>query len=136
MNDNINNESRAVERVLVLDAETVAAVSDVGFVMRPYRAGLSRMNLDPGHRAKPGDILTHLPTPTGMRPVAELVAAHDAVLFAARTAKTHFEMATDRGESSGWGCIADDLFKVADLLIDARLVAAAHEQWADTGEVK
>lgn len=126
---------------IVLDAETAAVVPDIGFVMRPYRAGFSRMNLDPGHRAKPGDLLTHLPTPTGLRPVAELVAAHDEAKAHAERMNTLAAVAQLRamdGDREVWeDCLdaADHFDRLADLLIDARLVAAAHAQWADTERV-
>ena len=112
-------------RGIVLDAETAALVPQhVGFHSVGWFA--PRWTQQP----VPGDILTHI----GGRPVDELVAAHDEARGQAEALNALAAIAQLRasyGDREVWeDCLDafDFLNRVADLLIDARLVAAWHAQ--------
>lgn len=113
---------------VVLDAETVDAV--------PHGARWCATGVcwwTPSHLPAPGDRLTHI----GGRPVAELVAEADDAEDDARELRHMADMLDGHFYPEAIEQLrdaADRIDKRRAKAIDARLVAAAHAQWADTEE--
>lgn len=101
---------------IVLDAETAPLV--------PVGAGIAvggrTMILTNEGQAMTGDRLTHLPTPTGVHPVAKVVAEHGWLREIGALVRV-----------VAWPAHADKIDAIADRLIDQRLVAAWHTQHPD-----
>lgn len=74
---------------------------------------------------------------SGGHPVAELVRLHDEAKAHAhrlRNAAAWMPEIAGHPLKRTFDAAADFLDRIADLLIDARLVAAAHAQWAEAEE--
>ena len=117
---------------IVLDAETAVIVPIGARIETPTGAAFIYAVGWPAPWDYPELILTHLPTPTGLRPVAELVAVHDEAEGHAADLREWAGHATgDHNEdvADAYTAIADCLDQLRVTLINPALVAAAHKQW-------
>lgn len=120
---------------IVLDAVTAPLVAEFSTVLD---GDGDKWVIEYAGQASPDDTLTHVPTPTGPRPVGEVVAVMDRLLLAARTAKDAYEVGAERHEC--WGRIADELDAIAERLLAPEFVQAWHDQhstpdWVQVDEI-